>query len=125
MSGELLLTGGRHHAARRQRFRRREVERRTREFPETGHMFLSDAFSELAAARDRMLLLGLKSAPERVASLLLLSRRQPAGINDPEDKITISAILVDVADYFGLSPETVRSCLRTFWRAGIIGASQS
>lgn len=107
-------------------FRRRDLEQLIEKSPEIRHMFLSDASSELAAAQDRMLLLGRKLANERVASfLLMLARRQGARAADSANKFQIPLSGVDVADYLGLTQETVSRCLCTFQREGIIRAYHS
>jgi CRP/FNR family transcriptional regulator len=107
-------------------FRRRDVERLTEEMPEIGRMFLLDAFSELAAAQDRMLLLGRKSGTERIASfLLMLSLRQPAETSEPVREIEIPVSLIDVADYLGLRPETISRYLSWLRREGIIRTGRS
>lgn len=107
-------------------FRRRDLEQLIEKSPEIRHMFFSDASSELAAAQDRMLLLGRKLANERVASFLLMqARRQGARAADSANKLQIPLSGVDVADYLGLTQETVSRCLCTFRREGIIRAYHS
>ena len=107
-------------------FRRRDLEQLIEKSPEIRHMFLSDAFSELAAAQDRMLLLGRKLAKERVASfLLMLARRQGARAGGSANKLQIPLSGTDVADYLGLTLETVSRTFSTFRREGIIHAYRS
>ena len=107
-------------------FRRRDLERLIEEAPEIRRMFLSDAFSELAAAQDHMLLLGHKSASERVASfLLMLARRQGARAGGSANKLQVPLSGADVADYLGLTRETVSRTLSAFRREGIIHAYHS
>jgi len=102
-------------------FRRRDLERLIEEAPEIRRMFLSDAFSELAAAQDHMLLLGRRSADERVASfLLMLARRQGARAGGSANKLQIPLSGTDVADYLGLTLETVSRTFSAFRREGII-----
>lgn len=103
--------------------RRRDLERLEEEAPEIRRMFLSDAFSELAAAQDHMVLLGRKSASERVASfLLILARRQATRAGDLASRLQIPLSASDVADYLGLTLETVSRTLSAFRRNGIISA---
>ena len=107
-------------------FRRRDLERLIEEAPEIRRMFLSDAFSELAAAQDHMLLLGRRSADERVASfLLMLARRQGARAGGSANKLQIPLSGTDVADYLGLTLETVSRTFSAFRREGIIHAYRS
>ncbi|MCK5275313.1 MAG: helix-turn-helix domain-containing protein [Alphaproteobacteria bacterium] len=107
-------------------FRRRGLEQLIEEVPEIRRMFLSNAFSELAAAQDHMLLLGQKSATERVASfLLMLARRQGARAVGSAKKLPIPVSGIDVADYLGLTLETVSRTLSKLRRKGIIRAYRS
>ena len=107
-------------------FRRSELERAVEEVPEIRHMFLSNAFNELAAAQDHMVLLGRKSASERVASfLLMLARRQASRAGGLASKLHIPLSASDVADYLGLTLETVSRTLSAFRRDGIINAYRS
>jgi CRP/FNR family transcriptional regulator len=107
-------------------FGRRELEQLIEKTPKIRHMLLSDAFNELAAAQDRILLLGQKLTNERVASfLLMLARRQGARTADSVNILQIPVRGIDVADYLGLTQETVSRCLCTFQREGIIRAYHS
>lgn len=65
------------------------------------------ACSELDAAQEQMLLLGRKSALERVASFLLEVRQRQLRQGDDESRITLSMTRGDIADYLGLTLETV------------------
>lgn len=79
---------------------------------------LGRASSELAAAQEQMLLLGRKSARERVATFLLaLARRQQAAGN------TVVALPMsrhDIADYLGLTIETVSRAIQAANGEGLI-----
>ncbi len=76
--------------------------------------------NELCAAQDQMLLLGRKTAPERVASFLLrlAGRGRPAG--ETARCIDLPMSRADIADYLGLTPETVCRVMTKLKRAGII-----
>ncbi len=82
-------------------------------FPLMEERLLEVASSELEAAQAHMLLLGRKTARERLASFLLAQSRQglPCGRARTSFRLPISHH--DVADYLGLSGETVS---RTFTR---------
>ena len=64
---------------------------------------LSMATTELARAQDRMLLLGRKTAAEKVASFLIMIADRHGGANRFDLPITRQ----DIADYLGLTLETV------------------
>lgn len=70
----------------------------------------------LAHAQSRMLLLGRMTAPERVASFLaeITERR------DTPRRIDLPMSRLDIADYLGLTIETVCRVLSSFKREGII-----
>jgi CRP/FNR family transcriptional regulator len=79
---------------------------------------LSRASSELAAAQEQMLLLGRKSARERVASFLLgLARRHPGAGATP---VPLPMSRYDIADYLGLTIETVSRELQAAKASGLI-----
>lgn len=71
--------------------------------PSLARKLLSVTTSELVAAQDQMLLLGRKTALEKLASFLLaLSRR-----TDAARAIALPMSRSDIADYLGLTTETV------------------
>ena len=85
-----------------------------------GHRLLELASSELSDAQDQMLLLGRKSAKERLASFLLwLSGRAIARGEDGHDlKLPMSR--ADMGDYLGLTVETVSRTVTKLKNAGLI-----
>ncbi len=98
------------------RFRKAELNRIMRDNPELEHRLLSMANNELALAHERMLLLGRKSAAEKVASFLLSLPRHP----DRIDEIDLPMTRGDIADYLGLTLETVSRTLSGFVRQQIV-----
>src|SRR5271155_492321 len=73
---------------------------------------------EMSAAQDQMLLLGRKSAEERVASFLLAIHRKSAAGND----IALPMGRLDMADYLGLTIETVSRTMTNLILRGLIVA---
>ena len=74
---------------------------------------------EMSAAQDQMLLLGCKSAEERVVSFLLaVHRKRPA-----DNEIELPMSRLDMADYLGLTIETVSRMLTSLCRRGLIHAT--
>ena len=87
--------------------------------PELFHR-LSD---EMAAAQDQMVLLARKSAEERVASfLLLITRRLASGLHG-QPVIELPMTRLDMADYLGLTIETVSRIMTRLTGRGVIAAS--
>jgi CRP/FNR family transcriptional regulator, anaerobic regulatory protein len=78
------------------------------------------AAHELAAAQDQMLLLGRKTAPERVASFLLLLARRAAERGESPDLVYLPMSRTDIADYLGLTKETVSRTVTAFKTGGLI-----
>ncbi|WP_404415911.1 helix-turn-helix domain-containing protein [Brevundimonas vesicularis] len=104
------------------RFRASEYRALARERPSLEAALLSRAMHELTAAQDQMLLLGRKTARERLASFLvtMLSRDplRPSGDNAVRLPMTRS----EIADYLGLTIETVSRELTKLKTSGVIHA---
>jgi CRP-like cAMP-binding protein len=75
--------------------------------------------SELRAAHEHLITLGCPGAKERVANFLL-QLAQKAGARDG-DTIEFELGRQDMADYLGLTLETVSRTLSEFKRIGAIG----
>ncbi len=105
------------------RFPRRQFMQLLEELPQLEKELLARASSELAEAQDRMLLLGRKTARERLASFLLrlADRRRPCA---PET-IALSMSRADIADYLGLTIETVSRTFTSLKTDGIIGLADT
>jgi len=74
---------------------------------------------EMSAAQDQMLLLGRKTAEERVVSFLLAIHRKRA--RGAEIELPMSR--QDMADYLGLTIETVSRMMTSLTRRGLIAAT--
>ena len=87
-----------------------------------GQHFFGLMCAELSAAQDRMLLLGRKSAMERMASFLLGMGDRPAS-NGSKDRsgVHLPMSRSDIADYLGLTVETVSRVLTQLKNRGAIG----
>lgn len=78
---------------------------------------------QLRASRERMVLLGRKTASERIASFLLEMAKQMRA--EGQGLIELPMNRADIADYLGLTIETVCRGLTQFRRHGIIGVERS
>nr|WP_314442439.1 cyclic nucleotide-binding domain-containing protein [uncultured Sphingomonas sp.] len=89
------------------RFTRSRFDDFAEAHPELEREIYRLAAHELAAAQTQMLLLGRKSAVERVASLLIdMWRRQQKG-SAPVRIVDLPMNRIEMADYLGLTKETV------------------
>jgi len=105
---------------RLRRIPRSVLERSMAQRPEITQRFLRLAALELAATRDHLLCLAAKSAESKVATFLLgLSRRNDELGEDPH-RIRLPMTRLDIADYLGLTIETVSRTLSKFKRSGLI-----
>jgi CRP-like cAMP-binding protein len=94
------------------RYARRGFEALLDRDPRFGRRFFSLLCQELSAAQDRILLLGRKNAAERMATFLLaMAERKTAGGAHPASEIELPMSRTDVADYLGLTIETVSRLL--------------
>ena len=85
------------------------------------HALLRRTMSSLNDARDRMLTLGKRTAPERIAGFLLdLARRAAEDGHGDSSALQIPISRGDMADYLGLTIETVSRQLTRFKAMGAI-----
>jgi CRP/FNR family transcriptional regulator, nitrogen fixation regulation protein len=98
------------------RFRRGATEQLVDENPVVARLLRDSMLRDLTNAHGRTLLLGRMTAPERVAAFLLemFDRR------DRTKALGLPMSRNDIADYLGLTVETVCRTLSTFRREGII-----
>ena len=78
------------------------------------------AVQELNQARDHMVLLGRRSAEEKVATFLVGWRDRLAELKGPSDTVLLPMSRQDIADYLGLTIETVSRTFTKLERDGII-----
>jgi len=102
------------------RFPRKKLESLLCELPRLERRLLGETANELAAAQDQMVLLGRKTAKERVASFLVALSRRAAKRGQPVSPLPIPMSRTDIADYLGLTTETVSRTLTQLRRAKLI-----
>lgn len=101
------------------RFPRVKLETLFEEMPRLENSLLARASNELIAAQDQMLLLGRKTAVERLASFLTaLAGRQ--GRDEPGATVELAMTRTDIADYLGLTIETVSRGFTRLRKGGLI-----
>jgi CRP/FNR family transcriptional regulator len=104
------------------RFSRASLHSVLDDFPAMEKRLLDFASNELVAAQEQMLLLGRKTARERVASFLLNQEARLAACEHETPKTMILAMnRGDIADYLGLTIETVSRTFTRLKNEGLIG----
>lgn len=78
------------------------------------------AVVELSQARDHMVLLGRRSAEEKVATFLISWRDRLTRLSGPTKTVSLPMSRQDIADYLGLTIETVSRTFTKLERDGVI-----
>ena len=102
------------------RFPRRKLERLLDLYPKMERRLLSMASHELAVAQEQMLLLGRKTAREKIASFLLMLSRRAVQRGQNGNPVSVPMSRNDIADYLGLTTETVSRTFTQLKRKGVI-----
>lgn len=106
-----------------QRLTKASFEQQLRAQPHLRPVLLSQLRDEVAAAQDQMVLLSRKSAEERVCSFLLNRLEKSASqVADPA-AICLPMTRLDIADYLGLTIETVSRTITKLVGMGIISVN--
>ncbi len=104
-------------------FPKRALEEMVREAPELEHRLHEQALKELDEAREWILTLGRKTAAEKVASFLYLiaSHIDPEHLaSDRPMRFDLPLKRADIADYLGLTIETVSRQITKLRKSGVI-----
>lgn len=81
---------------------------------------LTRARFELAEAQEQILLLGRKTAMERLTSFILMLSERAVGRGEADNPVSIPMSRNDVGDYLGLTTETVSRTLTRLRKSGAI-----
>ena len=105
-------------------FRRKPFEELLSSSPVVSQRLLEMTLDELDAAREWMLVLGRKTAREKIASLLAIIARRNAQLNlaksPDETRFDLPLTREAMADYLGLTLETVSRQMSALKREGVI-----
>ena len=103
-------------------FRKKPFEEMMNSTPHISQRLLEMTLDELDAAREWMLLLGRKTAREKIASLFALLARRDASLKSGPGACSFDLPLSreEMADYLGLTLETVSRQISALKREGII-----
>jgi CRP/FNR family transcriptional regulator len=101
------------------RFRREPFIKLLTKFDDFEQHFFREVSNELAEAQKHVMILGQKDAMERVASFLLMldERENRYGAHDD---IELPMTRAEIADYLGLTIETVSRMLTKLRKSGVI-----
>lgn len=102
------------------RFARHRFEQLIDRFPQLERRMLVAASNELFAAQDQMLLLGRKTAREKVATFLLMLARRASAHGLADDGVALTMSRTDIGDYLGLTIETVSRTITQLRNDGIL-----
>lgn len=102
------------------RFPRRKLEDLMTRFPKVEQRLLNIASNELAVAQEQMLLLGRKTAREKIASFLLLLAKRAQQRGQKDDSVSVPMSRTDIGDYLGLTTETVSRTFTQLKKANLI-----
>jgi len=102
------------------RFRKTDYRTILREMPELEHALLDRAAHELKAAHEQMLLLGRKTATERLASFLVGLSERARRAGEGGQLIALPMTRAEIADYLGLTTETVSRITTRLKTRGVI-----
>lgn len=102
------------------RFPRKKLEDLLARFPKLESRLLGLASHELAAAQEQMLLLGRKSAKEKIVSFLLSLAERAARRGQSGNPVAVPMSRTDIGDYLGLTTETVSRTFTQLKTRGLI-----
>lgn len=102
------------------RFPRRKLEALLDKYPALERRLLGVASNELVQAQDQMLLLGRKSAKEKLCSFLLRLSKRSSDRGGPATPVLVPMSRADIGDYLGLTTETVSRNFTQLKTAGVI-----
>lgn len=102
------------------RFQKRELTKLFQDFPALVDRLLKIANDELAVAQEQMLLLGRKTAQEKIMTFLLAMSERAKRRGEPGDSVSLTMSRADIADYLGLTIETVSRTMTKLREQGAI-----
>jgi len=92
--------------------------------PDLRPVLLSQLCDEVAAAQDQMVLLSCKSAEERLCSFLLARLQKSMAQGGEANVVNLPMTRLDIADYLGLTIETVSRTVTKLAGQGILSAGR-
>ncbi len=103
------------------RFPRAKILNSFKDLPKLGEKIIEITQTDLQSNHDQMLLLGRKNAQEKLCSFLLSMQEKSAKLqNKKTDDIALPMSRSDIADYLGLTIETISRQFTNLNKSGII-----
>ena len=102
------------------RFPQRDLEDLISRYPALEKRLLGVTKHELAIAQEQMVLLGRKSAEEKVVTMLLTFSRRAQHRGQSENPVFLPMTRADLGDYLGLREETVSRAMTQLKTKGVI-----
>ena len=102
------------------RFPQRDLEDLISRYPALEKRLLGVTKHELAIAQEQMVLLGRKSAEEKVVTMLLTFSRRAQHRGQSENPVFLPMTRADLGDYLGLTTETVSRTMTQLKTKGVI-----
>ncbi|MBN9481231.1 MAG: helix-turn-helix domain-containing protein [Bordetella sp.] len=102
------------------RFRRGDFDQLLNALPALEHRLVALAGDELMAAQEQIVLLGRKTARERLASFLSRLSDRQVQLGGARGQVHLPMTRLDIADYLGLTIETVSRVFTQFKTSGLI-----
>jgi CRP/FNR family transcriptional regulator, anaerobic regulatory protein len=106
--------------ARFRRFGRREFQEAINASPSLRPLLFARLCDEMAVAQNQMVLLSRKNAEERMCSFLLAELHREQRAERAAATVELPMTRLDIADYLGLTIETVSRMITRLTRAGVI-----
>ena len=92
-----------------------------RDHPDLCLMLLTTAFDEIEAQHEQLALLSRKQADQRIAAFLLTLAHRWRHDGTPESELQLSMSRADIADYLGLTVESVSRTMQKLRHRGLLG----
>jgi CRP/FNR family transcriptional regulator len=101
-------------------FQRKPFEALVEEVPHISHRMMEMALDELNAAREWMVLLGRKTAREKIATFLEMIVRRSSVPSHTTTQFTLPLTREEIANFLGLTLETISRQLSAMKKDGIV-----
>ena len=111
--------------SRVRRIKKQDLSNALRKDPQLGDRLLKIAAKKIAHLQNQNASIGRKTALERVASFLLVFARREQSESSEKIKFTLPMTRTDIADYLGLTIETVCRALSKIKKSQVIDLPQN